>query len=183
MRVVLLDLIRNLEPIERVVLFGFTGILLVILIIFIKSGVIVFQGKGLKIGVVNSNTRKDKRLKILKAQFDYLDAKAAHYERLIKQLYPGNHELIPEICPGPLDDWYVKYLVGVFKDTIIKWIVFEKLRDDKKYIQAKKKVIVAVIKTITNEALTVTNLLGNIIETQAEIVIKDLIEIEKGEKI
>lgn len=177
----MLDLIQKLEPIERIILFGFTGILLVILIIFIKSGVIVFQGKGLKIGVVNS-PRRDKRLKILKAQFDYLDAKATHYERLIKQLYPGNHNLAEEICPGPLDDWYVKYLVGVFKDTIIKWIVFEELRDDKKYIQAKKKIMVAVIKTITSEALTVTNLLGNIIETQVEVVIKDLIEIEKAEK-
>ena len=178
----MLDLIQKLEPIERIILSGFAGILLVILIIFIKSGVIVFQGKGLKIGVVNSNSRRDKKLKILKAQFDYLDAKATHYERLIKQLYPGNHNLAEEICPGPLDDWYVKYLVGVFKDTIIKWIVFENLRDDKKYIQAKKKIMVAVIKTITSEAMTVTNLLGNIIETQVEVVIKDLIEIEKAEK-
>ena len=170
----MIEAIQNLTTVDKIMLFGFSMILITIAIVCVKSGLVVFQGKELKIGAMDTadiGPQRTKKLRILKAQFEYLDRKASYAENLIHKLYPTE-----------LDKWHVKCLINAFKETVINWIVFEKLRKDKAFIQAKQKDMVIVIKAMTNESLNVTNMLGNVIETQVEDVILDLLDIEKTTK-
>lgn len=170
----MIEAIQNLTTVDKIMLFGFSMILITIAIVCVKSGLVVFQGKELKIGVADTldiSPQRTKKLKILRAQFEYLDRKAAYAENLIHKLYPSE-----------LDKWYIKCLINTFKETVINWIVFERLRKDKAFIQAKQKAMVTIIKSMTDESLSLTNMLSNVIEKQVEDVILDLLDIEKVTK-
>lgn len=168
----MIEFIKSLQFTEKVVFLISVLIFLIFVAICVANHLVSFKWKGLKIGVSNEDEKlreQNKRMKALRALFEYLDERAEYAEKMIHKL-----------CPNKLDDFYVKYLASQVKETIVKWIVFEKLSKDENFIKAKQKTMISVVKKLTNEELAHTRALDNIIETQVENIIDDLIDIEKS---
>lgn len=168
----MIEFIKALEFQEKIVFLISVFIFLIFGTLCVRNHLVSFNWKGLRIGHTEDNEKlreQNKRMKALRALFEYLDEKAEYAEKMIHKL-----------CPNKLDDFYVKYLVSQVKETIVKWIVFEKLSKDEDFIKAKQKTMISVVKKLTNEKIEHTRALDNIIETQVEYIIDDLIDIKKS---
>lgn len=132
-----------------------------------------FKGKGLRIGndSGNSGNINSKRMRVIKAQMDYLTAKSQYYTTMAIKLLP------PET-----DEWYVNYIVLFFIHIATEWIVFEKIRNDKDYIKAKQQRMIASARTFANVPLGGMRVIDEIVSKQVEDLINELVDVEKGVK-
>lgn len=95
----------------------------IIAIVFycIKKGLFSFKGKGVQIGLSESDTRN-----LIQAQLDYMKAKC---EGMITKL------------PKDLDPYRTKYVVARVEDVLEHAIIFNNLSEDEFYIRAKQELV------------------------------------------
>ena len=95
----------------------------IIAIVFycIKKGLFSFKGKGVQIGLSESDTRN-----LIQAQIDYMKAKC--------------EGMIPKL-PKDLDPYRTKYVIARVEDVLEHAIIFNNLSEDEFYIRAKQELV------------------------------------------
>lgn len=92
-----------------------------LLFYMVKKGLFSFKGKGVQIGLSESDTRN-----LIQAQLDYAKAKC--------------EGMIPKL-PKDLDPYRTKYIVARVEDVIEHAIIFNNMTEEEPYIRAKQELV------------------------------------------
>lgn len=171
------EFFKELSSTERFVFLVSVLIFAIVAIQAVRHGLVSFKGKGLRIGTDGTSDKNSKRMRVIKAQMDFLLAKSQYYTEMVIRTAPAFGA-----ASGEINEWYIKYVVLFFIHIATEWIVFEKIKDDKDYIKAKQKRVIASSRTMVHAPLEAWRMIDNIIETQVEELIKELVDVEKGVK-
>lgn len=102
-----------------------------LLFYMVKKGMLSFKGKGVQVGLSESDTRN-----LIQAQLDYANAKC---EGMISKL------------PKDLDPYRTKYIIARVEDVIERAIIFNNMTEDEPYIRAKQELVYqTVMKRVDN---------------------------------
>jgi len=104
-------------PAAIVLVVGLFGLLFYM----VKKGMLSFKGKGVQVGLSESDTRN-----LIQAQIDYMKAKC---EGMIIKL------------PKDLDPYRTKYVIARVEDVLEHAIIFNNLSEDEFYIRAKQELV------------------------------------------
>lgn len=92
-----------------------------LLFYMVTKGLLSFKGKGVQIGLSESDTRN-----LIQAQLDYAKAKC--------------EGMIPKL-PKDLDPYRTKYIVARVEDVIEHAIIFNNMTEEEPYIRAKQELV------------------------------------------
>lgn len=102
-----------------------------LLFYMVKKGMLSFKGKGVTVGLTESDTRN-----LIQAQLDYAKAKC---EGMISKL------------PKDLDTYRTKYIIARVEDAIEHAIIFNNMTEEEPYIRSKQELIYqTVMKRVEN---------------------------------
>jgi len=104
-------------PAAIVLVVGIFGLLFYM----VKKGMLSFKGKGVQVGLSESDTRN-----LIQAQLDYMKAKC--------------EGIIPKL-PKDLDPYRSKYVIARVEDVLEHAIIFNNLSEDEFYIRAKQELV------------------------------------------
>lgn len=128
-------------------------------ILAIKKGWFKFKGKGVQIGLSESDTRN-----LIQSQIDYMKAKT---EGMISKL------------PKDLDIYRTKYVIARVEDVLEHAIIFNNISDDEYYIRAKQELVYQnIMKRVENQWF-MTDEFKDLVYKFVEDLIKELIRMKR----
>lgn len=139
-------------------------ILVFIVIIMIKTGMLRIKTSHVSIGMSES----DKERTVIREQTDWTHIYLKGLEGKIRQMTTDKY-----------GGYQIKYIIEICFDEIIKWITFNHIEDNEKYIQVKQDKICSLVYSQNVSSEFRTKEFNERIKRWVEEVIHKLIEIRK----
>ena len=139
-------------------------ILVFIIIIMIKTGMLRIKTSHVSIGMSES----DKERAVIREQTDWTHIYLQGLEGKIRQMTTDKY-----------GGFQIKYIIEICFDEIIKWITFNHIEDNEKYIQVKQDKICSLVYSQNVSSEFRTKEFNERIKRWVEEVIHKLIEIRK----